>query len=121
VGPRRGHLSTSTISATGNISFGGPVSGGITCDTRTREDFAGTQIGADFARLNLNGWNLHLGSTVRYLGANTQDGTQPVSIPGPRPFATICRSPSLALTPPQATEVFSSTGRFARIFSKRGL
>jgi hypothetical protein len=83
VGPRRGHLRTSTTSATGNISFGGPVSGGITCNTRTREDFAGTQIGADFARLNLNGWNLHLGSTVRYLGANTQDGTPPGLNPGP--------------------------------------
>ena len=81
-----GHLSTSTTSTTGNISFGGPVSGGITCNARTREDFAGTQIGADFARLNLNGWNLHFGSTVGYLGANTQDGTAPGLNPGPPTF-----------------------------------
>jgi opacity protein-like surface antigen len=81
-----GHLSTSTTSTTGNISFGGPVPGGITCNARTREDFAGTQIGADFARLNLNGWNLHLGSTVGYLGANTQDGTAPGLNPGPPTF-----------------------------------
>src|SRR5215471_556086 len=66
-----GHLSTSTTSTTGNISFGGPVAANITCEARTREDFAGVQIGRDFARLNLNGWNLHLGSTVGYLGANT--------------------------------------------------
>jgi hypothetical protein len=47
-----GHLSTSTTSTTGNITFGGPVAANITCDTRTREDFAGVQIGTDFARLN---------------------------------------------------------------------
>ena len=81
-----GHLSTSTTSTTGNINFGGPVSGGITCNARTREYFAGTQIGADFARLNLNGWNLHFGSTVGYLGANTRDGTPPGLNPGPPTF-----------------------------------
>jgi opacity protein-like surface antigen len=81
-----GHLSTSTTSTTGNISFGGPVSGGITCNARTREDFSGVQIGSDFARLNLNGWNLHLGSTVGYLGVNTQDGTPSGLNPGPPTF-----------------------------------
>jgi hypothetical protein len=81
-----GHLSTSTTSTTGNITFGGPVAANITCDTRTREDFAGVQIGTDFARLNLNGWNLHLGSTIGYLGANTQDGTPPGLNPGPPTF-----------------------------------
>jgi outer membrane autotransporter protein len=81
-----GHLSTSTTSTTGNISFGGPVSGGIACNARTREDFTGVQIGSDFARLNLNGWNLHLGSTVGYLGANTQDGTPSGLNPGPPTF-----------------------------------
>jgi opacity protein-like surface antigen len=81
-----GHLSTSTTSTTGNISFGGPVPGGITCNTHTREDFAGVQIGTDFARLNLNGWNLHVGSTVGYLGANTQDATPPGLNPGPPTF-----------------------------------
>src|SRR5215471_17943805 len=54
-----GHLSASTNSTTGNISFGTPQSGGVNCDSHTRQDFAGVQIGADFARLNVNGWNLH--------------------------------------------------------------
>lgn len=58
-----------------NINFGGPAPGSITCNTRTVEDFAGTQIGADFAALDVNGWNLHAGSTIGYLGANTQDAT----------------------------------------------
>src|SRR6266446_5560547 len=81
-----GHLSTSTTSTTGNISFGGPVPGGITCNTRTVEDFAGVQIGTDFARLNVNGWNLHLGSTVGYLGAKTHDATPAGLNPGPQTF-----------------------------------
>jgi opacity protein-like surface antigen len=81
-----GHLSTSTTSTTGNITFGKSVDGGITCNTRTLEDFAGVQIGTDVARLNVNGWNLHIGSTVGYLGAKTQDATPPGLNPGPATF-----------------------------------
>jgi opacity protein-like surface antigen len=76
-----GHVSTSTTATAGNISFGGPVSGNITCNTRTLEDFAGVQIGTDFARLNVNGWNLHAGSTVGYLGSKTQDATPNLNPP----------------------------------------
>ena len=70
-----GHLSANTTAVAGNISFGTPQQGSITCNTRTLEDFAGVQIGTDFARLNVNGWNLHAGSTVGYLGSKTQDAT----------------------------------------------
>jgi len=70
-----GHLTTATTATAGNINFGGPAAGSITCNTRTLEDFAGVQIGTDFARLNVNGWNLHAGSTVGYLGSRTQDAT----------------------------------------------
>jgi opacity protein-like surface antigen len=81
-----GHLSTSTTSTTGTLIFGTPVATNFTCNTRTLEDFAGVQIGTDFARLNLNGWNLHLGSTVGYLGAKTQDDTPAGLNPGPATF-----------------------------------
>ena len=70
-----GHLTAGTNSTTGNISFGTPQSGSINCNSRAREDFAGVQIGADFARLNVNGWNLHAGSTLGFLGANVHDAT----------------------------------------------
>ena len=71
-----GHLSVSTTATAGSISFDKPYTGGsITCHTHTLEDFAGVQIGTDFARLNVNGWNLHLGSTVGYLGSKTHDAT----------------------------------------------
>jgi hypothetical protein len=82
-----GHITTSTTSTTTpTISFGGTVPGGITCNTRTVEDFTGVQIGTDVARLNLNGWNLHVGSTVGYLGAKTQDDTPAGLNPGPPTF-----------------------------------
>jgi len=70
-----GHLSASTTATAGNISFGTPQQGSITCNTRTLEDFAGVQIGTDFARLNVNGWNLHAGSTMGFLGSKTRDAT----------------------------------------------
>ena len=70
-----GHLSASATTTAGSIGVGGPRSGTITCDTRTQEDFAGVQLGADIARLNVNGWNLHAGSTIGYLGSKTQDAT----------------------------------------------
>jgi outer membrane autotransporter protein len=76
-----GHLSANTTATAGNISFGGFVPGTITCNTRTLEDFAGVQLGADFARLNVNGWNLHAGSTIGYMGSKTQDGTPGLSPP----------------------------------------
>jgi opacity protein-like surface antigen len=76
-----GHLDAGTTTTTGNISFGGPAPGNITCKTHTLEDFAGVQIGTDFARLNVNGWNLHAGSTIGYLGSKTHDATYDVNPP----------------------------------------
>jgi opacity protein-like surface antigen len=93
-----GHVSTSTPSTTGNINFGGPVAGSeISCNTRTHEDFAGVQIGTDFARLSVDGWNLHAGSTIGYLGANTQDATLPGLNPGPPTFHDSLQIPFVGL------------------------
>jgi opacity protein-like surface antigen len=76
-----GHLTYGTTATAGNISFGGPVSGNIICDTRTLEDFSGVQLGTDIARLNVNGWNLHGGLTIGYLGSNVKDGTPDLNPP----------------------------------------
>lgn len=68
-----GEITTkNTTTSTYNVS-GLPVSGGISCDTKTRLDFAGTQVGTDMATLNWNGWNLHIGSMVGYVGAKGRD------------------------------------------------
>ena len=44
--------------------FAGPQSG--SCNVRTFQDYAGFQAGADVARLNIDGYNLHGGVTVGY-------------------------------------------------------
>jgi opacity protein-like surface antigen len=76
-----GHLSAGTTATAGNINFGTPQQGSITCNTRTLENFAGVQIGTDFARLNVDGWNLHAGSTVGFMGSKTQDATPGLNPP----------------------------------------
>src|SRR6266851_4183768 len=76
-----GHLSASTTATAGNINFGTPQQGSIACNTRTLQDFVGVQIGTDFARLNVNVWNLHAGSTIGYLGSRTQDATPGLNPP----------------------------------------
>ncbi|MGH7888606.1 MAG: autotransporter outer membrane beta-barrel domain-containing protein, partial [Candidatus Binatia bacterium] len=50
-----------------------PVPGNITCNTKTKLSFGGVQIGTDIAQLNVDGWNLHGGSTLGYLGAGAND------------------------------------------------
>jgi opacity protein-like surface antigen len=70
-----GHVDSSTATTAGSIYLNGPLPGNITCNTRTREDFAGVQTGSDIARLNVNGWNLHAGLTMGNLGSSAQDAT----------------------------------------------
>jgi opacity protein-like surface antigen len=55
-----------TNAATGAVLFG-PL--GISCSQKVNEDFAGVQFGADIARLNISGWNFHVGTTLGYLGS----------------------------------------------------
>jgi len=43
------------------------------CANSSRQDFAGVQVGTDIARLNWNGWNVHLGTTAGYLGSKEND------------------------------------------------
>jgi opacity protein-like surface antigen len=43
------------------------------CANSSRESFAGVQVGADIARLNWSGWNVHLGTTAGYLGSRETD------------------------------------------------
>ena len=70
-----GHVSFGTTATAGNINFGGSFPGSVVCNTHTLQDFAGVQIGGDVARLNVNGWNLHAGSTIGYLGSKSKDAT----------------------------------------------
>jgi opacity protein-like surface antigen len=40
------------------------------CTSKVHENFAGIQVGQDIARLNVDGWNIHLGTTAGEVGTN---------------------------------------------------
>jgi len=49
------------------------------CSTTVRSSFSGVQLGADISRLNINGWDIHLGATAGSLYTkNTVLGGSPV-------------------------------------------
>ncbi len=91
-----GHIDFGTNTTASNINLNGPLPGGVTCNTRSREDFIGVQFGADVARLNVNGWNLHAGLTTGFLGSATQD-TTPQGPNPPGSFANILQVPFVGL------------------------
>jgi len=65
---------TTKNTTSSTYTFGGvPLTGGISCNTKTDLKFAGTQVGTDMARLNWNGWNIHVGAMVGYVGAKGND------------------------------------------------
>ncbi len=39
----------------------------ISCTQKIHETFVGVQLGTDIARLNINGWNVHVGTTAGYI------------------------------------------------------
>jgi opacity protein-like surface antigen len=45
------------------------------CPGSVKESFVGMQVGADIARLNMYGWNLHLGTMAGYLASHGTDST----------------------------------------------
>jgi outer membrane autotransporter protein len=68
--------STTNVSLT-TTAPGVTQAGPINCDTQIDQTFAGVQFGQDIAKLNVNGWNFHLGTTAGYLEAkgSTVGGT----------------------------------------------
>lgn len=71
-----GDIDTKSTTATSNVVLAGtPVVGSVACASETNLRFTGVQAGTDMARLNWNGWNVHVGSTVGYLSARAKDTT----------------------------------------------
>jgi outer membrane autotransporter protein len=69
-----GMLNLNTAQTATAQVVGFPFTGSATCTTSSRQSFGGVQIGQDIAKLNVNGWNLHFGTTAGYLETN---GTLP--------------------------------------------
>ncbi len=70
-----GHVDVTTNSTSNVVgtSAGLTSTSTTTCANTQRSDFVGGQIGADIARLNLDGWNVHLGTTAGYLRSKSSD------------------------------------------------
>src|SRR6476660_4174621 len=69
-----GEITTKSTSTTSNVAVGGlGLPGTVTCNNQTKLTFAGAQVGMDTSILNYGGWNLHVGSTVGYIGAKARD------------------------------------------------
>jgi opacity protein-like surface antigen len=65
---------SNSASANTNLNTGAVVNNSTTaCANSTHDSFAGVQVGADIARLNWSGWNVHLGTTAGYLGSKSTD------------------------------------------------
>ena len=57
----------SSTATTASQTVPAGTSASINCSQKVDTTFVGAQLGADIARLNVNGWNLHFGTTVGYL------------------------------------------------------
>jgi outer membrane autotransporter protein len=58
--------STMAVTAT-ETSVPGTGTGATNCASQFHTNFAGYQLGQDIARLNLDGWNIHFGTTAGFL------------------------------------------------------
>jgi opacity protein-like surface antigen len=65
--------SNSTVTNTRNDTGAVVGTSTISCANSQHDSFAGVQVGADIARLNWSGWNVHLGTTAGYLGSKSND------------------------------------------------
>ena len=91
----------SSQSVTGIISNPavGSASLSTTCATKFHESFGGVQVGSDVAKLNIDGWNFHLGTTAgamwssgSIVGGSPTGGLTPVPVTQ-TPFNSTSQSP----------------------------
>ncbi len=66
--------STGALTATGVAGPPGSLANSnFSCPGSVRQTFGGVQVGQDISRLNINGWNLHAGTTAGYLSSDATD------------------------------------------------
>lgn len=84
-------VSSNSTTQTLNVSPGANLNQSTTvnCNNRVRQDYAGFQMGADTARLNWNGWNLHFGTTAGYLESNSKSQTDAFAANFQVPYAGV--------------------------------
>jgi opacity protein-like surface antigen len=91
------------------------------CSTTVRSTFDGVQIGSDLSRLNVNGWNIHLGVTAGSLYTNNSIvGGSPVGAPSGSPVTTQVPFDSSAQIPFIGAYAAVTNGGFFADFLIRG-
>jgi len=93
-----GHVATKSDTAVSTTGVSAPLIGGIAtassaCASRLEQNFFGVQAGTDVARLNSNGWNVHVGLTAGYLELQGRDVAQ--SFPPPNVGGIVADLPSV--------------------------
>src|SRR5262245_27720771 len=65
------------------------------CNSTFKQTFGGVQFGTDISRLNIGGWNIHLGATAGYLGTTGDIKEGATNAPGfaSQPFNTQTQAP----------------------------
>jgi opacity protein-like surface antigen len=76
-------VSQSSVNFNGGAQFGSAAQT-QNCNGSVHQNFAGMQVGQDISRLNLGGWNLHLGTTAGFLNSHAtanSGGTTDFDVP----------------------------------------
>ena len=86
--------SSQTVSANLAIpGFNFSASPSGNCNSTFKQNFAGVQFGTDISRLNIGGWNIHLGATAGYLGTTGDINEGATPNPPGGPFNTQTQAP----------------------------
>jgi outer membrane autotransporter protein len=88
----------SSTSSAATASFPAGAAGAVACSQRVNESFGGVQFGSDLARLNINGWNIHLGTTAGILEARGSLVQGAVSFVDPATGLTVGGGPFTSTT-----------------------
>jgi opacity protein-like surface antigen len=78
-----GHVATKSDTAVSTTAaaptlLNGVATASTVCASRIEQNFFGVQAGTDVARLNSNGWNVHVGLTAGYLESQGRDVAQSI-------------------------------------------
>jgi len=70
-----GEVTTRSTTSNNGVGEGG-IAGewmNTRCRNSVQQYYSGMQVGTDLSRLNINGWNVHVGATAGYLGSTASD------------------------------------------------
>jgi len=72
-----GEVTTRSVTSNNGVGAQGNLGNNLqtSCHNSVQQFYSGMQVGTDLSRLNINGWNIHVGATAGYLGSTATDGS----------------------------------------------